>query len=251
MNLQTESVGYASSSPFSAWERPGTFTGSKNIEITENDYTVRNLTEPGDLGKAYELRHLIFAEELGWVPQSVAGLEIDDYDTNAVSFGVFDKADSLSAYMRLIMSGKPFMMEKEFSFLVSPEHRLRKGMDTAEVSRLCVAPGARNDTISGNFGLHSTSIFLLKGVYQWCLKNRVDYLYAVTEEKIYRLYRAKGFPFKLIGEPRQMPDGVVAAALIMDWREFEDLNRQKRPKMYSWFRQSMSMSPKSSAMAVA
>jgi acyl homoserine lactone synthase len=251
MNLQTESVGYTSSSPFSAWERPGTFTRLKNIEITENDYTVRNLTGPGDLHKAYELRHLIFAEELGWVPKSVAGLEIDDYDDNAVSFGVFDKKGGLSAYMRLIMSGKPFMMEKEFSFLVSPEHSLRKGMDTAEVSRLCVAPGARNDTISGNFGLHSTSIFLLKGVYQWCLKNRVDYLYAVTEEKIYRLYRAKGFPFKLIGEPRQMPDGVVAAALIMDWREFEEINRQRRPRMYGWFRQSMSISPRSSAMAVA
>ncbi|MGC2425254.1 MAG: acyl-homoserine-lactone synthase [Nitrospirota bacterium] len=251
MNLQTGSSSYGASSILSTLGRTSTFTRLKNIEIKENDYIVKNLTEPGDLQKAYQLRHLIFAEELGWVSKTEAGLEIDDYDKNAVSFGVFDKTNNLSAYMRLIMAGKPFMMENDFSFLVSPEHHLKKGMDTAEVSRLCVAPGARNDTISGNFGLHSTSIFLLKGVYQWCLKNRIDYLYAVTEEKIYRLYRAKGFPFKLIGEPRQMPDGVIAAALIMDWKEFENLNELKRPRMFKWFCQSTSMSPKSSAMAVA
>jgi len=251
MNLQTELNSYGGSSVFSALDRVSTFTRLKNIEIKENDFTVRNLTSAGDLQKAYQLRHLIFAEELGWVSKTEAGLELDDYDKNASAFGVFDKMNNLSAYMRLIMAGKQFMMEKEFSFLVSPEHHLKKGMDTAEVSRLCVAPGARNDTVSGNFGLHSTSIFLLKGVYQWCLKNRVDYLYAVTEEKIYRLYRAKGFPFKLIGEPKQMPDGVIAAALIMDWREFETLNKLKRPRMFRWFCQSNSMSPKSSAMAVA
>jgi acyl homoserine lactone synthase len=251
MNLQAELTSYVGGSVLSATDKGRSFTRLKNIEINENDYIVRNLFEPADLRKAYELRHLIFAEELGWVSKTDAGLETDDYDRNAVSFGVFDRMNTLSAYMRLIMAGKPFMMEKEFSFLVSPEHRIRKGMDTAEVSRLCVAPGARNDTISGNFGLHSTSIFLLKGVYQWCLKNQVDYLYAVTEEKIYRLYRAKGFPFKLIGEPRQMPDGVIAAALIMDWREFEDINRLKRPKMFNWFCQSSSIRPRSSAMAVA
>ena len=251
MNLQAELNSYGVSSAFSALDRARTFTRLKNIEINENDYIVRNLAEAGDLQKAYQLRHLIFAEELGWVLKTESGLEQDDYDKNAVAFGVFDKMNNLSAYMRLIMAGKPFMMENEFSFLVSPEHHIRKGMDTAEVSRLCVAPGARNDTISGNFGLHSTSIFLLKGVYQWCLQNHVNCLYAVTEEKIYRLYRAKGFPFKLIGEPRQMPDGVIAAALIMDWREFEELNKLKRPRMFSWFRQSNSMSPKSSAMAVA
>jgi hypothetical protein len=32
-----------------------------------------------------------------------------------------------------------------------------------------------------------------------------------------------------------MPDGVVAVAVIMDWKEFETLNTQKRPDMLKWF----------------
>ncbi len=35
----------------------------------------------------------------------------------------------------------------------------------------------------------------------------------------------------LIGEPQTMPDRVIAAAVIPDWKEFEPL----RPKIVTWF----------------
>ena len=127
------------------------------------------------------------------------------------------------------------MIEKEFLSMVSPEHKIRREKDTAEISRLCLAPESRRDTVEGDFGHHSISVVLLKGIYRWCALNGIRYLYAVTEQKIYRLACAKGFPFKLIGEPQHMPDGVVAVAMMLDWREFETMNKTKRPKLIEWF----------------
>lgn len=37
-----------------------------------------------------------------------------------------------------------------------------------------------------------------------------------------------------------MPDGVIAMAVIMDWRKFEILNVARRPKMLKWFTQFQS-----------
>ena len=211
---------------------------SKDVNLAEGNFKVRNLKTAEDFKKAFKLRHQIFANELKWVASSDDGLEIDEYDLNAESFGVFNHNEQLCAYMRLIIGGTPFMMEKEFKFLVDEKHWIRNFPDTAEVSRLCIAPESRNDTVTGNFGLHSITILLLKGVYQWCKKNGVNYLYAVTEERVYRLFRAKGFPFYSIGEPRKMPDGVVAAALMMDWSDFVEKNKTKRPRMLGWFNQA-------------
>ncbi|HEY3347832.1 MAG TPA: acyl-homoserine-lactone synthase [Nitrospirota bacterium] len=190
-----------------------------------------------ELKKSFLLRHKIFAEELGWVERNWDCLEIDDYDDESVPFGVFDISENLCSYMRVISGGKTFMLEKEFGFLINSDHSLRKSPDTCELSRLCVDPAARNMTIKGNFGIHSTTVLLLKGIYRWCMENGVRFLYAVTDEKVGRLYRAKGFPFIPVGTPVVMPDGVKAVALLMDWEEFERINIQKKPEFYKWFRE--------------
>ncbi len=83
-------------------------------------------------------------------------------------------------------------------------------------------------------------MFLFKGVYFFQAEDGIRDLYAVTEEKVYRLFCAKGFPYKLIGSPKTMPDGVTAMAVIMDWREFEVLSPAKRPEMLRWFTQYQS-----------
>ncbi len=132
------------------------------------------------------------------------------------------------------------MLENEFLSLVAPEHEIRKESDTVEVSRLCVAPEARNANIRGNFGMHGISMLLYKGVYHWCIDNDIRYLYLVVEHKVLRLLCAKGFPCNLIGEPKIMPDGVAAVAALMDWREFERLNAARRPAMLRWFTQDRS-----------
>lgn len=211
-----------------------------SILIQEGGFIVKTMEDEGDKNQAYRLRHEIFSEELRWVPETDDGLEIDVYDNNAVSFGVFDAGNRLSAFLRLILPGMPFMLEKEFIAMVGPEHKIRKEKDTVEVSRLCVAPFARSNRVTGNFGAHNISMLLYKGVYHWCLTHNIRYLYLVVERKIFRLLQAKGYPCRLTGAPVLMPDGVMAVAAIMDWREFEALNVSRKPEMFNWFIQYQS-----------
>ncbi len=210
------------------------------IRLDEGDYFVKNLLTEEETVKASHLRYRVFCQELGWLPKSEKELEIDDYDNNAVFFGVFDGQRELLAYLRLIMPESPFMLEREFASLLGHRYKIRKEKDTAEVSRLCLAPKARKNRIFCTSGIYGVSIFLFKGVYHWCIRNGIRYLYAVAEQKIWRLFYAKGFPYKPIGELKKMPDGVIAVALFMDWKEFEILNSARRPAMLKWFTQSRS-----------
>lgn len=205
------------------------------IFIREGNLHVKTITTNTDTLKIQRLRHQVFAQELGWVQQNEQKLEMDEYDEGAISFGVFDSNDNLKACLRVVTSDRPFMLEKDFPFLLSAASRVRKEQDTVEVSRLCVAQEARSETFSGNFGVHTASMLLYKGVYRWCLKNRKQYIYLVVEQKVFRLLCAKGFPCKLVGEPVVMPDGVVAVAAILNWREFEHKNSGKRSNVLQWF----------------
>lgn len=213
------------------------------VGFSEADYTVKNLETDSELYKSYRLRHRVFCEELNWVPCNEDGEEKDHYDETAVPLGVLDTFGGLSAYLRLLMPGEPFMIEKEFSCMVDPGHRIRREDDTAEISRLCISPEARHDFVPTTSGSQSTSVLLLKGIHRWCALNGIRYLYAVTEYKVYKLACFKGFPFKLVGKPTQMPDGVVAVAMILDWREFEEINRVRRPTLIEWFNQYRSARP--------
>ncbi len=208
----------------------------RGVMLQEDGLTVRSIGEEREKTEAYRLRHRIFCDELKWVLQSSGGMESDEYDRHAVFFGVFDESRTLISFLRLIMPDRPFMMEKEFLSLVDPGHRIRKERDTAEISRLCVAPESRSRPGAGNFDVHRISLLLFKGVYQWCLQNRIRYLYAVTELKVYRLYCLKGFPYRTLGKPVSMPDGVTVVAVMLDWFEFETQNAVKRPALLDWFR---------------
>ncbi len=213
-----------------------------SILIREGSFTVTNLTNEDEILQSYSLRHRIFCEELKWVPPSKDLLETDKYDNAAVLFGVFDEHNKLIAYLRLILSDRTYMLENEFSFLVQSDHKIRKETDTAEVSRLCMSPEARTDFVSGNFGMHSISMLLYKGLYHWCAQNNIRYIYLVVEYRLIRLLRTKGFPCRIIGQPVIMPDGIIAVAGVMDWRDFESINSVKRPTMLGWFSQYRSTS---------
>ncbi len=206
-----------------------------DVFISEGGYFVKNLNSYAELNAAFLLRHKIFCEELSWVPSNDNLMEIDEFDNNCISFGVFDKNKKLTAYLRLIITINPFMLEHIFSDLIGPMHLLKKKRDTAEITRLCISPEARKNKIMGNFGVNNISMFLYKGVFHWCKKNKIRFLYLVVEDKILRLLNAKGFPCNPIGEPKRMPDGVDAVAALMDWEEFRNNNIVKRPKLIEWF----------------
>jgi len=201
----------------------------------EGGYGVKVLSRNDELLESYRLRHKIFSEELRWVPQNKTGKEVDKYDLDAVPFGVYSATGKLHAYLRLIQTDKPFMLEEIFGCLVGMDHELRKEAATAEISRLCVSPSTRDKGIAGNFGTHRISMLLYKGVYMWCRIEGIRFLYLVVEKRIFRLLRISGFPCNQIGEAVKMPDGVDAVAAIMDWDEFEDVNVISRPELYEWF----------------
>lgn len=209
---------------------------ANGLFISENGFTVKCITSESEKNASFKLRHTIFSKELKWVPMRDNCREIDGYDREATYIGVFDKLQNLAAMVRVIRSNSTFMLEKEFPFLLA-DHLPRKEHDTVELSRLCVAPEARSVTLTDNFGLHGVSTFLYKGVYHWCLKNKVRYVYLVVEQRVFRLLCAKGFPCKPVGDPVAMPDGVEAVAALLDWREFENANVAKRPNLLEWFSQ--------------
>ncbi|MDA8170045.1 MAG: hypothetical protein M0Z59_10185 [Nitrospiraceae bacterium] len=199
--------------------------------IKERDYVVKTLLSGHERHKAYLLRHEVFAGELRWVPETADKLEIDVYDHSAATgFGVFFK-EELLAYIRFVPSGYPFMIDNEFSMLVDAGHKVRRAADTGETSRFCVSRRARAASPLG----YPVFMFLLKGLYHWCLRQDTRYLYTVVEAKVLRLLCARGFPCRPIGRPVVMPDGTQAAAVILDWRAFELSNKKTRPVMCEWF----------------
>lgn len=211
---------------------------SQNVLAAEGLYCAKELHEKSELEQAFRLRHEIFCRELGWVAPQGSGLEVDGYDLDAVHFGVFDGKGGLNAYLRLVITERPFMLEDIFGYLVGDGHVLRKDPGTAEISRLCVSPDARERKVSDNFGSHGASMLLYKGVYLWCRERGVRHLYLVVEERILRLLKLCGFPCRPVGKPHVMPDGLKAVGAIMDWNEFDELNARKRPDLFEWFSQA-------------
>ena len=211
------------------------------IVICEGGLIAKNILDTDEIIQAYHLRHRIFCQKLGWRSETNNELEIDDYDIEAVFFGVFNEKNQLLAFLRIIMPEKVFMLENEFIHLVRPCHKVRKEYDTVEISRLCVAPETRKNNLSFPFQPYHLSLILYKSVYHWCIRNKIRYTYLVVGKPFLRLLDMQGFPCKAIGEPTKMPDGFVTVAAIMDLREFERCNALKQPEMLEWFTQYQSI----------
>lgn len=209
------------------------------VVFRDAGYTVKTISTGEERVQVFRLRHRVFCQELGWVTKSV---ESDNYDRSAVFFGVFNDNDDLTAFIRLIPAPHPFMLDKEFSFLIDSCTALRRGPGTGEISRLCVAPEHRGAIVRCDFGDTILAMFIFKGLYIWCLEQGIPYLYAVTEPKTQRLFVRRGIPLRQLGESRAMPDAVTAMAVTLDWDEFVEMNNEKRPDLLKWFNQVRSTS---------
>ncbi len=204
----------------------------------EEDFLVKTLATHDELEAAFRLRHEVFCEELNWVPSSPDGMESDRYDEIAQNIGVFDGYAGLVGYVRLITAPKPFMIEKEFACLLPEDRPVRKSLDTAEVTRLCVKKEARH------FGSNlNASQVLYKGIYQWSLDCGIRHLVMVVEKKYYRLLRLNGFPVRSAGDFLPMGDGVKAGIITLDWRSFEEENRTRKPGLLEWISKRSDFAP--------
>ncbi len=208
---------------------------SLGVFAREGSFFVKNLKTPAEKVEAYRLRHRVFCDELRWVAPSKTGQETDGYDENAAFVGVYDSSARLVAFLRVLLPGHRFMIEREFRCLLGPAHVIRKARDTAEVSRLCILPEARDLRAGGNFGIYGVTMLLYKGLYLWCCLNGIRYLYLVVDRAVLRMFRSRGFPCEPVGEPARMSDGCVAVAAMLDLRKGESDNRVNRPSMMQWF----------------
>ena len=101
---------------------------------------------------------------------------------HGVPRSVFSLAQQLFGMVRMTPAPFPFMLESEFSGCLVGSHRVRKDLDTAEITRLAVDPAIVDRGLSAKL---MRTIF--KGMYQWTLANNIRYTYLVVENRLLRV----------------------------------------------------------------
>src|SRR6476660_2564678 len=201
----------------------------RDVEFSENGFVVKTL-HGEQLAQSYRLRHKVFAESLKWVPETEDRQEIDLYDLWATTVGLVRDDGAVVGVARLLPSSSQFMLEKEFGALLPSGYQIRKGPDTAEITRLAVDPEIRDRGLSSRMMLA-----LLKGVYQWAVENDIRYYYLEVEHRFFRALRALGFPCEMIGEPVVLPPaGASSVAALYDMVRFDEENAIKKPQLLNW-----------------
>lgn len=200
------------------------------IQFYEDGCWIRAIESEEEHLEAYRLRYQVFCKTLGWVPPNPTELEIDRYDSFATLLGLFSEENTLLGLIRLLPPNQPFMLETDFSDLVAPGYRIRKEVDTTEISRLTIAPSAQKKGLSSRY----LSI-LLKGLYQWTLVNGIRYSYLEVEKRFWRILQFLGFVSTPIGPVKCLPPaGANSVAAILDWEEFRSHNQSRKPEFFDW-----------------
>ncbi len=195
----------------------------------EDDFLVKTIDTETELDAALRLRHVIFREELKWVPPSFDGRDLDAYDRYAEGIGIFDFKGELIGTVRMILDPDPFMIDKEFECLKPADGSFERTPRMTEITRICVKEECRKMTAGGMSLAH----LLYKAVYHWSLANDSRHLVAVIEQRYFH-YLKRYFPFKPVADFIPLGDGVMSGMAVMDWREFEETMPSKRPEFFEW-----------------
>ncbi len=202
----------------------------RKVAFYEGEFLVKTLDSKEELTQAYQLRHRVFAEKLGWVPPTEDGQEMDMYDLWGVTIGVLDHDGTLLGMARLLPSSGKFMLENEFGALLPGDYMIRKEQDTAEITRLAVRPDIQDAKLSTQVMLGT-----LKGIYQWAVENGIRYYYLEVEHRFLRALRMLGFACEPIGPVVKLPPaGAGAVAALYDMARFDKENLEKRPGFLEW-----------------
>jgi acyl homoserine lactone synthase len=202
---------------------------SRQIAFYEGEFLVKVLESEEEVRRAYHLRHRVFAEKLRWVPESNDRLESDIYDAWSTSIGLFSN-QQLLGMVRMTPAPFPFMLESEFSGCLAGSHRVRKDLDTAEITRLAVDPAIADRGLSARL---VQTIF--KGIYHWSLANNIRYTYLVVESRLIRMLQRLGISCDPLGPPVSLPPaGALSVAATMDIVKCEKELAQRRPQLMNW-----------------
>ncbi len=197
----------------------------------EGGYTIRVVETCEEREQAFRLRHAVYCQKLGWVPACPDGRERDRYDPGSTTLGVFADDGQLLGLARLIPPERPFMLEEDFRALLQPGYRVRKGPDTAEVTRLTTLPqGTRTS------GATPIASLLYKAIYRWSCAFGVRFLYIVVEERFLQHLCHRGLPCIPLGPPYRFGEGPPAVAALLDRALFERLTDARPTPFGAWLK---------------
>src|SRR5262245_39011611 len=182
-----------------------------------------------ELWKVSELRAEVFCRELGWTGSPEDRAERDEFDDDSTHVAVLDDQSEVIGAVRMIKSRAPWMLDTVFSGLVSASG-ITKGADTAEASRLAVHRRWRGKRLEN--GMRACDL-VYKAAYVYCRSNGIRYLYMVVSDIVIEHMQRSGLPCQPIGAPRQMPDGVRAMAVVIDWHRIHEI-----PRLARWYESS-------------
>lgn len=173
-----------------------------------DNYIVKRLESPETLLESYRLRYQVYCEQKHYIREELcpAGLECDDFDKNAVHFGVFRKSGLMVGTTRLILpTARSFPMEKHASSVFSCLKSFERSQ-SAEVSRLTVAACEKGDD---PFALRNSVILgLCLAFYDECRRRRLRFCFALFERTFWMLAKMFGFSFQPIGPETGFSDRV-------------------------------------------
>lgn len=207
----------------------------------ECNYRIAWRLAPSELRKVGELRADVFCRELGWAGTREDRVERDEFDAGSIHIAVLDGQSEVVGAVRLIEARAPWMLDTVFSAL-APAGRIARGADAAEASRLAVHRRWRGKRL-GN-GMRACDL-LYKAAYVYCRITGIRYLYMVVSDIVLEHMQRSGLPCRALGAPRQMPDGVRAATVVLDWSRIRE-----NPALAGWYASGWQMPPASPSISL-
>jgi N-acyl-L-homoserine lactone synthetase len=199
----------------------------------EHDYRITWRPTAAELCQIGELRAEVFCRELGWTGSADDRTERDEFDDAATQLAVIHGSEVIGT-VRLSKARAPWMLDTVFCAL-APAGRIAKDPDTAEASRLAVSRKWRGKRLANGM---RTCDLLYKAAYVYCRINGIRHLYIVVSDIVLNHMQRSGLPCRQIGAMRQMPDGVRATTVVIDWHRIgED------PALAAWFQTGWQMPP--------
>lgn len=206
----------------------------------EQDYRITWRPTPAELRQIGELRAEVFCRELRWTGSPDARIEQDEFDDSATQLAVVHGTEVIGT-VRLSKARAPWMLDTVFCSL-APASRISKDPDTAEASRLAVSRTWRGKRLANGM---RTCDLLYKAAYVYCQVNAIRHLYIVVSDIVLNHMQRSGLPCRQIGAMRQMPDGVRATTVVIDWNRIGEV-----PALAAWFHAGWQMPPTPPASGV-
>lgn len=162
-----------------------------------------------ELEKAFQLRHRIFVEEMGWEAlRSANGRETDQFDHDeAVHFLLYGDHGKLIGYQRLLPTTRPHLLSEIHPHLCEVD--IPRGPTIFEWTRFAVERDHRGE--GGGLGLAGAE--LVCGYVEWGLANGVSAI--VVEVSPFHLLKfVEGhFMVDLLGRPHKIGGDTILAVL--------------------------------------